>query len=131
MISMCYSNQMACRYSWLYHAYGWILPFGVSMIIYLHSSSKESKEISILGAEKFGRIQIILSIILLTFCILINTINLLRIARRTYRLKHKKQSNVGMIEGRPLMDDEEEQEGRKEDPIIPSGISSLTRGFKT
>ena len=116
---------MACRYSWLYHAYGWILPFGVSMIIYLVSSSKESKEVSILGAEKFGRIQIILSIILLTFGILINTINLLRIARRTYRLKHKKQSN---IEGRPLIDDEEEEEGQKEDPIGMSPL--LRRGLK-
>lgn len=117
MITVCYSNQTACRYSWIYHAYGWIFPLGVSMIIYLYSLNRDFKEIS---SVKFGRIQIILSMILLTMGILINTINLLRIARRTYRLKHRKQSTSV---GRPLIDEEE----RNEDPIIPSNDHQLFR----
>ena len=66
----------------------------------------------------------ILSIVLLGLCILINSINLLRIARRTYRLKHKKQSNSQTTEGRPLMD-EEERDDEPSTPSIPSGISSI------
>lgn len=86
---------------------------------------KPSKDISILGAEKFGRLQMILSIGLLSLCILINTINLLRIARRTYRLKHKKLSNSRTTEGRPLINEEEGEEEDAITPSSPSGIDSI------
>jgi hypothetical protein len=90
----------------------------VSLIIYFCSSISQSKEISILGAEKFGKIQIILSIVLLGLCILINTINLLRIARRTYRLRHNPRLN----EGRSLInDDEQEEEGESVVQSAPQG----------
>jgi hypothetical protein len=88
MITICYSNQRARQYSWLYHTFGWIVPICLSLIIYFYSSIDRSKEEPILGAEKFGKIQIILSIILLVLCIIINSISLLRMARRTYRLRH-------------------------------------------
>jgi predicted permease len=118
MITICYSNQLASRYSWIYHVYGWIVPICVSLIIYFCSSISQSKEISILGAEKFGKIQIILSIVLLGLCILINTINLLRIARRTYRLRHNPRLN----EGRSLInDDEQEEEGESVVQSAPQG----------
>lgn len=117
MITICYSNQLARQYSWIYHIFGWIMPICVSFIIYFFSSIDPSKEITILGVEKFGKIQIILSMFLLILCILINTINLLRIARRTYRLKHNGQINSdvneeqisGGIERRPLMNSDEEE----------------------
>ncbi len=117
MITMCYSNQLADRYSWIYHAFGWIMPICLSMIIYCFSLIDQSKEISILGVEKFGKIQLILSIVLLVLCILINSINLLRIARRTYRLKHDNHPNSEMIEGRPLIDDNQEEAELQPTPL--------------
>jgi len=124
MITMCYSNQLADQYSWIYHIFGWIMPICVSVIIYVFSSIiDQSKDISTLGAEKFGKIQIILSIFLLVLCILINSINLLRIARRTYRLKHDNHSNSGIIEGRPLIDDNEEEAELQ--PSSPGNFSIL------
>jgi hypothetical protein len=119
MITICYSNQIAYRYSWIYHVYGWIMPICVSMIIYFYSSINQWKEISILGAEKFGKIQIILSIVLLGLCILINTINLLRIGRRTYRSRN----NARINEGRPLIDgdgNDDEEEQQHEESIVQS-----------
>lgn len=119
MLTICYSNQLAIRLSWIYHVYGWIVPLLVSLIIYIYSTVDQSKEISTLGSEKFGKIQIILSICLLFLCILINSISLLRIARRSYRVKHDStdnrslghttQSNSRNHEVRPLIDGTEEQ----------------------
>jgi cell division protein FtsL len=85
------------------------MPICTSLIIYFFSSINQSKEISILGVEKFGKIQIILSIFLLVLCILINTINLLRITRQTYQLKHDNHVNSHIIEGQPLINDDEEE----------------------
>lgn len=117
MITMCYSNQLACYYSWIYHIFGWMMPICTSFIIYFGSSADESREITILGVEKFGKIQIIFSMILLNLCILINIINLLRMARRTYRLNHRDHLNSSnneeqpsrTIERRPLMNSDEEE----------------------
>jgi hypothetical protein len=112
MINLCYSEQIACRFSWIYHVFGWIVPICISMIIYVYSLVNPLKEISITGVEKFGKMQIILSIFVLVLCILINTINLLRIARRTYQVRHDSTENhhrnSEAIEGRPLIEDEEE-----------------------
>jgi hypothetical protein len=108
MITICYSNQVARQYYWIYHIFGWIMPICTTLIIYFFSSD-QSKEILVLGAEKFGKIQIILSIVLLGLCILINTINLLRMARRTYRLQHDNHVNSETTEGRPLINDDEEE----------------------
>ncbi len=81
------------------------------MIIYTYSSINPYQDISVSGVEQFGKIQLILSILLLVFCILINTINLLRIARRTYRVRHDStgnhRRNSRISEGRPLIEDEE------------------------
>ncbi|CAF0988230.1 unnamed protein product [Rotaria sp. Silwood1] len=130
MITICYSNQLARRYSWIYHVFGWTVSLCISLIILFCSSSDRSKEASILETEKFGKIQIILSTVLLVICILINTISLLRIARRTFRLKHDSinnrshnnidHSNSGTNEIRPLIDDDDEQTDIR--PIIPAEI---------
>ncbi len=130
MITICHSNQLACRYSWIYHIYGWIMPICVSLIIYFYSSIKQSKEISIIGIEKFGKFQIILSISLLCLCILINTINLLRIARRTYRLKHDNHSNSGIIEGEPLIYNEEDETVMKSIPQEIKPLETDTQLFR-
>lgn len=117
---ICYSEQLARRYSWLYHGFGWIVPLSVSLIIFFSSSVDRSKEVSILRTEKFGRIQVIFSIVLLAGCALINTICLLRMARRTYRLKHdsvescsydstNKSHSVGS-DIRPLINDDDDSD---------------------
>ena len=103
MITICYSNQSAQRYAWIYHIYGWMMPICLSLMIYFLSSN----EIFVIGAKRFGRVQIILTIVLLALCILINTINLLRIVRRTYRLRRNTRSNSEVIEERPLTVNEE------------------------
>ncbi|CAF4066751.1 unnamed protein product [Rotaria sp. Silwood2] len=131
MITICYSNQLARRCSWIYHIFGWTVSLCISLIILFYSSNDRSKEVSILETEKFGKIQIILSIVLLVLCILINTISLLRIARRTFRLKHDPtenrshsnidHSNSGTNEIRPLMDDDEQTDIQP----IPAEIKPL------
>lgn len=116
MITICHSNELARRCSWIYHTFGWIVPLCVSLIIYFYSLLDERKEIQILGIEKFGKMQIILSVLLLVLCILINTISLLRITRRGYRLRHDLEdnrsyntnANSGINEVRPLIDDDEQ-----------------------
>ena len=92
MITICHSHQLARRCFWIYHLFGWIVPICISLIIYVFSSPNPLKSTT-LGAEKFGRIQIIFSIILLALCILINIINLLRITRRTYQLRQNSIDN--------------------------------------
>jgi hypothetical protein len=111
MMIICHSAARTRQYSWLYHLFAWSVPLCLSLAIYLHSSIDRSKDPAI-GIEKFGKIQIILSIILLVVCISINCVSLLRIARRTYRLRHDsdadRRSSSGSNEGRPLIDGEEE-----------------------
>ena len=75
--------------------------------------------------QNFRKTQIILSIILLSICILINTVNLLRIARQSYRLKHDlnetRHVNPAINEVRPLMDDDDEEEEPTDTQSIPLG----------
>lgn len=112
MILICHSTNQTRQYSWLYHIFGWIVPFCLSLAIYFGSSMFSRTEQTTIGAEKFGKVQIILSIILLAQCILINSICLLRIARRTYRLRHdanesRRSSNSETHEERRLINEEE------------------------
>ena len=111
---ICHSVVQTRQYSWLYHLFAWSVPLCLSLAIYFHSSIDRSKEDPTIGVEKFGKIQIILSIALLVVCISINSISLLRIARRTHRLRHDsnvdRRSSSGSNEGRPLIDGEEEIE---------------------
>ena len=108
MLTICHSNQLAQRYSWIYHVYGWLMPIFTILIIYLFSSNY--------GTQKSDHVHLFLSIILLGICISLSTISLVRIARRTYRIKRKK---IGESEGRkPLMNDNEEEEETKEDGEI-------------
>ena len=119
---ICHSVTRTRQYSWLYHLFAWSVPLCLSLTIYFHSSIDRSKVDPTVGVEKFGKIQIILSITLLVVCISINSISLLRIARRTYRLRHDsnvdRRSSSGSNEGRPLIDGEEEIE-------IPTRAGSL------
>ncbi|CAF4515639.1 unnamed protein product [Rotaria socialis] len=134
MITICYSNRLACRLSWIYHIYGWIVPLVISLIIYFYSCVDQSKEKTILESEKFGKIQIILSIFLLSLCTIINTISLLRIVRRTYRLKsdsienqsfnHTTHSNSDNHEISPLIDDDNPEQ-KTEIQQIPIDIKPL------
>ncbi len=48
----------------------------------------KSKDDSMVGHGSFATIQTSIAILLLGLCLLINSANLLRIARRTYRLTH-------------------------------------------
>ncbi|CAF3775579.1 unnamed protein product [Rotaria sordida] len=140
MITICYSNQLARRCYWIYHIFGWTVPLCISLIIYFFSSIDRSKEISTLEIEKFGKIQIILSTVLLILCILINITSLLRIARRTYRLKHDSienrshnninHSNSGINEIRPLMDDDDEQVEIQPIPIEIKPFEADTQLFR-
>ncbi|CAF0998033.1 unnamed protein product [Adineta steineri] len=117
MITTCHSNELARRCSWIYHVFGWFIPASISLIIYFSALFGPTEEISLLGVEKLGKIQVILSILLLAFCTLINTISLLRIARRTYRLRHdstdshshNNHSDFVRNEVQPLMVDEDDQ----------------------
>ncbi len=128
MITICHSNQLAHRFSWIYHIFGWIVPICISLIVYFHSLLNQPKEISILGVERFGKVQLILSIFLLALCILINTISLLRITRRTYQLRHDSVENNNSKSGineiiQPLIDDDEQED-------LPFGpIGNFSIGF--
>ena len=127
MISICHTTSQAHKYFWLYHLLGWLVPLCLSLGIYFGSTVDRTKEQPTIGAEKFGKIQLILSIILLGTCILINCVSLLRIARRTYRLKqntmHDRQSIDVSNEGRPLMIDEDGDAS----PTLPGSFFHITR----
>lgn len=111
MVLICHGSIPARQYSWLYHIFGWLLPLSLSLTIYFFSPESSSQDPLNIGAEKFGKVQVILSIILLGLCILINSISLLRIARRAYRLRHtshdNQRTNPRSQEGQRLIDEEE------------------------
>ncbi|CAF0842616.1 unnamed protein product [Adineta ricciae] len=129
MFIICHSNELARRCSWMYHIFGWIVPALVSLIIYFCSLIYQPEENpELIGAGKLGKLQIILSILLLNVCVLINTISLLRIARRTYQLRHdladhrpetSNDSNSIMSEAQTLIDDNDEE---MDTPFISRGI---------
>ncbi|CAF4726475.1 unnamed protein product [Rotaria sp. Silwood1] len=112
MISICYSYERARQYFWLYHLFGWLAPILTTVMIYLQSKVDRSKGEPTLDTEKFGTIQIISSICLLSSCVILISTNLLRIARRTYRLKQNARENrcASLItnEIRPLINDSNE-----------------------
>lgn len=104
----------------------------ISLVIYFCTVVKQSKEVpELLGAGKLSKLQIILSILLLVLCILINTISLLRIARRSFRLRHdvmdhrsvNNDSNSGINEVRSLIDNDEDDNDDEEvnRPFTPKG----------
>ncbi|CAF3083061.1 unnamed protein product [Rotaria sp. Silwood2] len=112
MISICYSHERARKYFWLYHLFGWLAPMFTTLVIYLQSKVDRSKGEPTLDTEKFGTIQIIASICLLASCIILTSTNLLRIARRTYRLKQNARENRSASfttnEFQPLINDSNE-----------------------
>ncbi len=105
MISICYSTERARSYFWLYHLYGWLLPISTTFIIYL-----KSKDVPLAGSVNFGAIQTSASMVFLAICIIICSANLLRIVRRTYKLKHNANENrrlsFSINEIRPLLNDD-------------------------
>lgn len=108
MISICYSSERARQYFWLYHLFGWLAPILTTSFIYLISSTEKSKGDPGLDTEKFGVIQVIASICLLLLCVIIASTNLLRIARRVYRLKQNaREAHESFLtsEYRPLIND--------------------------
>ncbi|CAF1241236.1 unnamed protein product [Rotaria sordida] len=108
MISICYSNERARQYYWLYHSFGWLVPIFTTFIIFFRSTIDRSKGEPPLDTQKFGETQVIASICLLAVCVVLTSTNLLRIARRTYRLKQNARENFTITESRPLINDEHE-----------------------
>ncbi|CAF3391754.1 unnamed protein product [Rotaria socialis] len=97
MISFCYSNERAHYFFWLYHLFGWLVPICTTLIIYYQSSIDRSRSESSMDTEKFGTVQTSASVCLLAICIIITSSNLLRIARRTYRLKQNASETQPLI----------------------------------
>jgi len=114
MISICYSNERARRYFWLYHLYGWLLPICTTLVIYLESPKPNANEDPVVGAKRVETTQVSAAIVLLALCIIISSTNLLLILRRTYRLRHDGQGNRRVsftsTENRPLIDGEHDDE---------------------
>jgi hypothetical protein len=109
MISICYSSERARRYFWLYHLYGWLFPVVTTFFIYLTSTIDKTKHEPVSGVVNFGTLQICVTIFFLGSCIIITSVNLIRIARRKYKLKHAHETSgvsftIGEIQ--PLIRDE-------------------------
>ena len=128
MLIICHSDQHARRWWWSYHLFGWCVPICVSLIVYFHSSIDGSKPASTLAVDKFGKIQIVLSIVVLFACTSINSLCLLRIARQTYRQKPADQTNRRASsesnEIRPLIDDndgDDHESNPRSPPLILPG----------
>ncbi|UJR28564.1 hypothetical protein I4U23_009797 [Adineta vaga] len=112
MVTMCYSRERARRYCWLYHLFGWLLPIVTTLAIYLISTISTKNEDSTAGLRKIETMQYSAAIVLLALCIIISTISLLLIARRTYQSKRNseqnRRTNSLSEEIRPLMETENE-----------------------
>ena len=93
--------------------FGWLVPIGGTLIIYFGSSINKSKEMPMLTTEKFGKIQGITSILVLALCVVVSTFNLVRVVRRTIRLKLPTRETGWVVlsetEGRHLINSEEEE----------------------
>ncbi|CAF0876977.1 unnamed protein product [Didymodactylos carnosus] len=107
MTRVCYGVQKTRQLFWLYHLFGWSLPIISIILVSVKSVQKQTS----LVIEKFGKIQVILSIIVLLISILLSIYCLVRLARRTYRLKHDENhrrsshSDTTLTnESRPLID---------------------------
>ncbi|CAF3574612.1 unnamed protein product [Adineta steineri] len=112
MISICYSKERARQYWWLYHLYGWLLPIFTVGVIYIESTIMTKNEDSKSRLRKIDTVQYSAAIVLLAICIITISTNLLRIARRTYQLKHdaneSDSTSLNSNEIRPLIDEESE-----------------------
>jgi hypothetical protein len=113
MISICYSKERSQFYFWLYHLFGWLTPVCTTLAIYFQARAEHSKDEPIKGLPIFETIQLTASTVLLAVCITIITINLLRIARRRYRLKYDKDGNRRVSftsnESLPLIDEDNDR----------------------
>ena len=117
-VSICCSSKSGRQYYWLYHLFGWLVPICGAMIIYFASSMDRSKETPMLSTEKFGTIQIITSILVLALCVIISTFNLLRIVRRTYKVKRPERGSGWVVlsdneDGRLINSEAEEENNRQ------------------
>jgi hypothetical protein len=126
MISICYSSERARQYFWLYHVFGWLVPIFAAVIIYLKYASDKTKDKPIVGAGSFGTTAIATLIFVLVLCIVITSSNLLRFARRAYRLRHDAQEirrlSFTTSEIQPLINSEIEID--RSDRIIPEASIS-------
>lgn len=117
-VTICCSSKTGRQYFWLYHMFGWLVPVGGTLIIYFGSSINKTKEMPMLTTEKFGKIQVITSILVLVLCVIVSTFNLIRVVRRTVRLKLPTGENGWVVlfetEDRHLINSEEDEESSRE-----------------
>lgn len=88
MISICYSNERAQKYFWIYHLFGWGVPIAVTLLLYLPALVNRPKDRPVAQSGDYGTMQTIVLIVFLVLCLVITTTTLLRIIRRRYKLKH-------------------------------------------
>jgi hypothetical protein len=135
MIMICHSTVRAQQYSWFYHLFGWIVPLCFSLFVYFYSSIDSRKFQPTIETEKFGRTQVIVSLVLLAACFSIGSICLLRIARRTYRLRQvqheRHHSNFEQIEGQPLIINDDDDDDDNNNNNVVTTATPLVSGLFT